>query len=244
MRWIGLLAIAPVGLLAAFSQTPAISVQGNQISPANRQQVTAKLPNQNSEILAQAGASASLSAFEKGIIDETNLARKNPAAYAAQMQKIRQYYKGNRFELPGQIPILTQEGVKAVDEAINYLKSAKPLPPITASRGMSLGARDHVKDQGPKGATGHNGSNGSKPWDRINKYGAWQKVVGENISYGPDDARKVVMQLIIDDGVPDRGHRVNIFKPDFRVSGVACGPHKKYRTMCVITYAGGYAEKR
>ncbi len=70
----------------------------------------------------------------------------------------------------------------------------------------------------------------------------WTGSIGENISYGPDDGREVVLQLIIDDGVPDRGHRANIFSPGFRLAGVVCGPHPKFRTICVIDFAGGAAK--
>jgi uncharacterized protein YkwD len=47
----------------------------------------------------------------------------------------------------------------------------------------------------------------------------------------------VVMNLIIDDGVPDRGHRKNIFSRAFATAGAACGPHSRFGNVCVIDFA-------
>jgi uncharacterized protein YkwD len=185
-----------------------------------------------------------LSPLEKKIVQEMNFARSNPAEYASFLNALKQHYDGKLLKKPGKIPLVTQEGVGAVDEALDFLRSADQLPPLSPSRGMSMGARDHVEDQGPKGLIGHQGSDGSDAGDRVNRYGAWEKQVGENISYGGDDAREIVMGFIIDDGVPERGHRKNLFNPNYHVVGVACGPHAVYHTMCVITFAGGYTEKR
>lgn len=180
--------------------------------------------------------------IESDILTEMNRARRNPSAYAALLKKQRPYYRDKRLELPGQIPILTQEGLSAVDEAIDFLEQTRPLSSLGASMGMAKGARDHVLDQGPKGETGHLGSDGSEPWDRIGRYGKALGLQGENISYGPATGQDVVMSLIVDDGVPDRGHRKTIFNPEFKISGVACGTHLHYRIMCAITYASGYSE--
>jgi len=190
-----------------------------------------------------ANVSGDSSFLEHHVISELNLARTHPRQYASNLMELRKHFRGTELRRPGNVVIVTKEGVPAVDEAITFLKSAKPLSPLKLSRGMSRGARDHVNEQGPAGVTGHDSNDGSKPWDRASRYGKWQKTIGENISYGSDDARMVVMGLIMDDGVPDRGHRKNIFNPEFHVVGVACGPHSVYGTMCVITFAGGYEER-
>ena len=181
--------------------------------------------------------------LEKSVVNEMNLARTSPKEYLSLLEQFRKYYDGKLLKLPGESPILTKEGTSAVAEAIRSMRSQKPVSPLGPSKGMALGAKDHLRDLRTSGASQHKGSDGSQPWDRVNRYGTWQKIIGENISFGHNKARNIVMTLMIDDGVPNRGHRKNIFNPDFRLVGVACGDHPAYRTICVITFAGGYREK-
>ena len=57
--------------------------------------------------------------------------------------------------------------------------------------------------------------------------------VNEVITYGHHTPEGVVDQLLIDDGVPGRGHRHSLLRPTHRYAGVACGRHPVHRTMCV-----------
>jgi uncharacterized protein YkwD len=181
-------------------------------------------------------------ASSRAVIRELNLARQNPALYATFVQELRGRMNGNVLVLPGHTRIRTKEGTRALDEAVRFLQTAQPLPPLTLSRGMSQAAADHCADQAD-GAFGHEGKDRSHAGQRIARYGTFMGGWAENISYGKSTARDVVLALIIDDGLPARKHRKNIFNPNYNVAGAAFGPHARFGTMCSMDFAGGYAER-
>ena len=47
----------------------------------------------------------------------------------------------------------------------------------------------------------------------------------------------------VDDGVSSRGHRTKLFNAEFKTVGTACGPHQKYKDMCVLDCAGEMSAK-
>ena len=60
------------------------------------------------------------------------------------------------------------------------------------------------------------------------------KTLGENLAFASfklNAGKRNVLALLVDDGVPDRGHRTNLFSPDFTLIGSASGPHKVYESM-------------
>ena len=63
------------------------------------------------------------------------------------------------------------------------------------------------------------------------------RYVNEVITYGHHSPEGVIDQLLIDDGVPGRGHRFSLLRAERRYAGVACGRHPVHRTMCVIVMA-------
>lgn len=162
------------------------------------------------------------------VISELNFARQNPSLYANFVAEAR--------------PLHMIEHGRAVDEAIHFLKKARPLPTLTLSTGRSRAAADHCAEQ-IGGQLGHAGSDRSRAGERISRYGSWSSMWGENISYSQKTGRGVVLVLIIDDGIRSRGHRKNIFNPKFNYAGAAFGPHARYRTVCTIDFFGGYAER-
>lgn len=159
---------------------------------------------------------------EARILAEMNLARTQPQLYADIVA---------RSARPG------REGDRAIQEAVRFLQRARPLPPLTACDGLTRSAMAHVADSGAHGTRGHEGTDGSHTWDRVERYGRWVGLVGENILYGAADARQAVVILIVDDGVSGRKHRANIFHKNFRVVGIASGPHATAGSILVTDFA-------
>jgi uncharacterized protein YkwD len=180
-------------------------------------------------------------ALEQEVFNEINLARTRPAEYAAYLEQLRPYFYGKEYRRPGMPGLLTQEGAQALDEAISFLRAARPAPALSLSQGMCSGARELVKEQAGTDSTGHRGTDGSFCEQRAGRFGAWKEPIGENLSYGSDTARERVLTMLIDDGFASRGHRRRLLDASFRVAGVACGDHK-LGAMCVITLAGGFTD--
>lgn len=205
--------------------------------------VVAGLVTVSNTVLAGGSTTDYLSPMERELVDEMNMARTNPKQYADYLVMLRKYYHGDLIQVPGEIAIQTREGVSGIDEAIQFLRTVQPVPALVPSPGMSRAARDHVQDQGPAGLLGHRGTDGSHSGMRLNRYGEWLYRTGENIAYGRRQVRRILINQIIDDGIKSRGHRANLFNPDFKRVGVACGEHLNYRWMCVMDLSAGYTER-
>ena len=54
-------------------------------------------------------------------------------------------------------------------------------------------------------------------------------------------AEDVVLSWLVDDGVPKRGHRVNLLRPEWRVCGVAAGAHKHMESMYIALFADEFS---
>jgi len=178
---------------------------------------------------------------EKDVILEMNKVRSNPKKYAElYVQPRLKYYSGKNYSEPGEITIVTQEGVSAVNGCISALSKAKSVGLLQPEKGLSLAAKDHAVDQSKTGRTGHDGSDGSDPGKRMSRYGKQGNTWGENCAYGDNTGRDIVVSFLIDDGVPSRGHRANIMNGKFTQAGTAISTHPQYRYDCVIDYANGY----
>jgi uncharacterized protein YkwD len=189
------------------------------------------------------GAAFALPTFENELLEEINLARTRPQEYAALLEQLRPGFRGKTFRLTNSLELATAEGAATLDEAVSFLKSARPLAPLGLSRGLTLGAGAHVLDQGARGLFGHKGTDGSLCDQRLARFGRLDGAVGENISYGKYTARQRVFAWLIDDGFASRGHRLSIFNRDYKLAGLSCGDHSQRTTMCVVTFATGFSEK-
>jgi hypothetical protein len=190
--------------------------------------------------VARGKVSASL---EAEVLAEINRARTDPRGYGQTLRAYRAYYHGDVVQAPGDdVGVKTHEGLAALDEAIVDVERRQPLNALAPNTRLRASAARLAKEEGPTGVVGHVGPDGLTPGQRVRQAGVWAGITEENISFGQATAAAVVRQLIIDDGVPDRGHRSSIFEPGLTVAGVSCGPHVRYGWMCVIDVAGAVVQ--
>ena len=89
---------------------------------------------------------------------------------------------------------------------------------------------------GRDGRTGHVTAAGETMSQRMKKFKAEGGLRAENCSYSKETPLAVVMQLLIDNGVPSLGHRKNILLKEAGNIGVGTAPHKSYGTNTVMNF--------
>ena len=66
----------------------------------------------------------------------------------------------------------------------------------------------------------HVGTDGSRMYDRIERYGAWDGYIGENIVYG-EAGDEYMLFLYVDDGNREKKSRNIIMSENFLFTGIA-----------------------
>lgn len=171
-------------------------------------------------------------ALEKAILDELNLLRANPAGYAQYIEDFR----------PTHSKLQTFEGLAALDEAIRVLKATQPVGKVEWSEGLFKVVNSHATDLANTGRFSHDGSDGSKLMQRVSRVGQFSGYIGEAISSHDQNARYIIIQWLIDDGVRSRGHRKILLEKSVTVVGVTSLKHSKNGFYCVLVAAGGFDE--
>jgi len=152
---------------------------------------------------------------EKKVILISNLARADGPLFAETILKKYLILKGKK-------------GNKYIKSLYKDLKKVHNLPMLVPRKDLYNVARDHATKSGKKGYKGHKGFK-ARYTPVLERY----MEVGENIYYGQYTPDEIVLQLIIDEGVKDLGHRANLLNPKYNSIGVSIKPHKSYEYNCV-----------
>lgn len=193
---------------------------------------------------------------EREMIYEINRVRSNPRSYLQYIEPmlkeaqtyLKQYGKGDSnysvtyTEAPssnGKSRMKTdtvwhftrEENVRALTTLVNDLKTLKPLSVLRPDSGIYAAARKHAADNTKHNwKLMHTGSDGSHPWDRITKYAPSMRFGNENIAGNSENppARGIVIQLLVDAGIPGYGHRYNLLDPQWTHAGCTVEKQSEY----------------
>mmetsp|Transcript_11898 Transcript_11898/g.16499 ORF Transcript_11898/g.16499 Transcript_11898/m.16499 type:complete len:317 (+) Transcript_11898:53-1003(+) len=184
-------------------------------------------------IFAPANSHIDLTLQEGALLKELNRARTHPHEYADILERDRKpYFDGKNLKLPNaNVILVTEEGVGAVNEAIDFLRKQKPLPPFALSPGMTKAAREAIAEVGKIGDTA------CESIKRFDQYGRFEQEAVEIASFGTADAKEIVIRFLICDGSSDRIQRAYIFEPIYGAIGLSVGEHNsQYKSMACINF--------
>ena len=160
---------------------------------------------------------------EKDVVFYTNLVRMEPQVFLERIVK----------------PYVASMGLKRsyyLKTLYTDLKKASPVSALQMKLDLYTISYKHQMDIGKKGLTGHTGSKGKTFRKRVKPLMITYSAIGENVALGYTSPIENVLELLIDDGVTNLGHRITMLSDKYNSVGVALGFHKTYKTGCVMDF--------
>jgi uncharacterized protein YkwD len=135
----------------------------------------------------------------------------------------------SRYALPGQAQALAARALELVNQIRASgsrcgRRSFAPTAPVTLSTTLASVAFGHAADMAAHDYFEHEDLSGHSPAQRVRAVGYQEKLVGENIAYGPKSIDEVVQGWL---DSPD--HCENIMDPRFAQMGIAFAPGQHSR---------------
>lgn len=112
------------------------------------------------------------------------------------------------------------------------LKATSRLKTLHPNETLYNAARKHAVASGKEGRLGHTSSAGTFQ-QRLKPLAKDFNYLLENCDYGSSEALDILMNLMIDEGLPEVGHRKNILHDKIDAVGVSIAPHTTYQHTCV-----------
>lgn len=154
-----------------------------------------------------------MTSLEKNVILYVNLARMYPKKFAR--IEVEPYDGPEGFAKESGFDAYKQSLLRDLYR-MNPVKAYKP------SYSLYQSAYCWAEESGRLGITGHT------------RVSCTQPNIAECCSYGVSSSIDVVLQLLIDAGVPSLGHRINCLNSSYSKIGVSQMPHQKWGNCTVL----------
>ncbi len=171
-----------------------------------------------------------------------NEIRSDPKSFIPLLESHLVNYNDLIYKRPdpdGYTEIETYEGKSAVIEAIQFLKTQKPLKTLILNKNLCTVAHNHSADLGKNGLYESKGSDGRFPDERIKDYLGYTDNIGESIDFNSHTAQDIIYSCLVDDGISDRSRRNNMFSSNYSYIGIGINNHCDFGNCIVMDYVGG-----
>lgn len=191
-------------------KSDSLAQAGNPTKSPSIQKVMTQVEKDSMDVMKHSAVTQActyMSALEKDIIWYLNVARMYP-----------QWYLYFFLKNP------STENEKSLYNTMKGMKSASKT--LLPNKELYESAKCHAITSGKAGYIGHERQS---PTCKSN-------FNGECCQYGYNEASKVVLDLLIDEGVPSLGHRKIILDTGYTRIGVSVQEHKTYRYNAVLDF--------